>query len=132
MQINAIAEMATDKVEAFEHAIRTMRDKCRILIAVHRFKPYTTLYGCGDSVLLVRTRFGLQPASKMSPLLRSLEQAWKEDVHMHAFTTTDNEMNAAEVISAMNKALESAPGSSASKQAVGKRKQTRKNVQFEQ
>jgi len=58
--------------------------------------------------LLVRTRDGLRPASEMSSLICSLDAAWADDVHMHAFTIEPKKMSASQVIAAIEKALTAA------------------------
>jgi HD superfamily phosphohydrolase len=113
-EINALAASETDDLEAFERATRRLREHQNILIAIHRFKPYTKAAD-GSSILMIRTRNGLRPASEMSSLLLSLDAAWADDVHMHAFTTETNRMSASAVISAMKRALAAAKRPPASK-----------------
>jgi HD superfamily phosphohydrolase len=102
--INALAARETVDLEAFERATRKLRDQHKILIAIHRFKPFAKTSD-GESVVLIRTRNGLRPASEMSALLRSLEDAWGDDVHMHAFTTDGNQKTASEIIGLLKRAL---------------------------
>ncbi|HEY6446661.1 MAG TPA: hypothetical protein VIY53_09395, partial [Acidobacteriaceae bacterium] len=106
-EINALAARETDDLEAFGRATRRLRERQNILLAIHRFKPFTKTAD-GSSVLIVRTRKGLRPASEMSALLRSLDAAWEDDVHVHAFTAKSNRMTPADVISAMKRALAAA------------------------
>jgi HD superfamily phosphohydrolase len=113
-EINDLAAREINDLEAFERATRKLREQQNILITIHRFKPFTKTAD-GSSVLIVRTRNGLRPASEMSSLLQSLDAAWMDDVHMHAFTPEMNKTTAADVISAMKKALVAAKKSSASK-----------------
>jgi HD superfamily phosphohydrolase len=115
-KINDLAASGTEDLEAFERVMKTLRDKKNILIAVHRFTPYTKAAD-GTSVLLVRTRDGLRPASEMSSLIRSLDAAWAADVHMHAFTNEVKEISASEVIGAIKRALTAAKRASKPKRS---------------
>jgi len=40
-KINALAASGVEDLEAFERATKALRDREHILIAIHRFKPYT-------------------------------------------------------------------------------------------
>jgi hypothetical protein len=74
------------------------------LLVLHTFKPYSVRAG-GDlrqSVLLVKTRNGLRPASELSPLIRSLDSAWQEDIHLHAFAPIDNALTAEGLLNALS------------------------------
>jgi hypothetical protein len=127
MEVNAFAAVASDEVEAFEATTRILREKHNLLIAIHKFGPYSKRAGTEDSVLTVRTRNGLRPASAMSPLLRSLDEAWQEDIHMHVFALEANEMSPGETIRLMKEVLAATRKKAATrKQAVtGKKAATR-------
>ena len=108
-KINTIADRATEDLEAFESATKKLREQHHVLIALHRFTPFSKT-SKGKSVVLIRTRNGLRPASAMSSILRSLEDSWKGEVHMHAFTTEDNPMSPKDVIELLNSGLEDPNG----------------------
>jgi HD superfamily phosphohydrolase len=70
-----------------------------VLTALHKFRPYGVRSGTTqDSVLVVLTQKGLVPASRLSPLIRSLYNAWEEDPHLFAFGVIDQSPNRADVM----------------------------------
>lgn len=85
----------------YEEQIRELRQKHNVLLVIHNFKPYSTFPDGVRSQMMVKTGSGLMPASELSPLIRSMREAWQEDVHAHAFTLKDSPMTDAQVIEKM-------------------------------
>ncbi len=89
------------------------------LFIKHHFTPFRTFKRRRDpadpsgdqrktySVMLVRTeKRGLQPAARLSSLIRGLRDAWDEEPHLHAFVQTEGRLDATE---ALDKLLERLP-----------------------
>lgn len=85
-----------------EHAI-ALADKRRhllyqgILIMPFKFKPYARCEpeADGRSVMLVKSKTGTEPASKVSPLIRHLHDLWEQEIHLYAFTQSGSSVSAA-------------------------------------
>lgn len=79
-----------------------------VLFIRHAFTPFRIFKHRPDaergdrstySVMLVRTeRRGLQPAARISSLIRALDQSWREEPHLHAFVLKDSPLDAAKVL----------------------------------
>ncbi len=105
--INELAAIGAENLEAFEKATSSLREQLGILIAIHRFAPFTKTAN-GSSVLRIRTARGVKPASEISSLIAALDRAWTDDVHMHAFVLRGKEISPAQVISALKRAFAAA------------------------
>lgn len=102
--LNKQAGLAKSQPERFETRRRELQDNQKALLVLHTFKPYSIRAG-GDlqhSILLVKTRNGLRPASALSPLIRSLDSAWQEDIHLHAFAPMGTHLSAEELLKALS------------------------------
>jgi HD superfamily phosphohydrolase len=98
-----------------ERRLQTLEGK-GVLFIKHRFTPFRIFERRNDSsapsgderktysVMLVRTeKRGLQPAARLSSLIRGLHDAWAEEPHLHAFVQADSDLDATE---ALDKLLE--------------------------
>jgi HD superfamily phosphohydrolase len=103
--LNKQAGLAKSEPERFETSRRELQDKQKTLLVLHTFKPYSVRAGGGlqDSILLVKTRHGLRPASALSPLIRSLDSAWQEDIHLHAFAPMASALSAEDLLKALSR-----------------------------
>jgi HD superfamily phosphohydrolase len=73
-----------------------------VLLALLKFSPYVEERATKESVMLILSRReDLQPASRMSPLIRHLKDAWEEDIHLYAFTELNNRISIDEVLRLM-------------------------------
>jgi len=102
--LNKQVALAKSEPERFETSRRALQDTQKTLLVLHTFTPYSVRAG-GDlrrSVLLVKTRNGLRPASELSPVIRSLESAWQEDIHLHVFAPMSNVLTAEELLNALS------------------------------
>jgi hypothetical protein len=93
--VNKLGALAKKEPERFETCRRALQDRQKTLLVLHTFKPYSVRAG-GDlkkSVLLVKTRHGVRPASELSPLILSLHSAWQEDIHLHAFAPLNSPLS---------------------------------------
>ncbi|MCY1017605.1 HD domain-containing protein [Pyxidicoccus sp. MSG2] len=70
-----------------------------VLLLRHKFTPFKTfkretrpegVSPDDDSLVLIRTERGLQPAASLSSIIRGLREAWKEEPHLHAFVLASN------------------------------------------
>ncbi len=72
-----------------------------VLVIRHKFVPWKSDHFReeGHSALRVQLSNGAtKPLSKISPLVSALPEAWLQDIHVHASTTSSNEISAGEVI----------------------------------
>ena len=102
--LNKQGGLAKSEPERFETRRRELQDKQKTLLVLHTFKPYSIRAG-GDlreSILLVKTRNGLRSASLLSPVIRSLDSAWQEDIHLHAFAPLANALTPEELLKALS------------------------------
>jgi HD superfamily phosphohydrolase len=74
-----------------------------ILINAFKFKPYLRREQTDDSVMLVKARKGIQPASEASPLIKHLWDAWDKDIHIYAFVSRESNLELNEVVEAVTK-----------------------------
>jgi HD superfamily phosphohydrolase len=124
--LNKQAGLAKSEPERFETRRRELQNKQSTLLVLHTFKPYSIRAGgkLNDSILLVKTRHGLRPASELSPLIFSLDSAWQEDIHLHAFAPMTSTLSVEELLKAFSrKALKAASG----KKKKKKKKKNKKN-----
>ena len=70
-----------------------------VLVLRHKFTPFKTfkretrpegIHPDDDSLVLIRTERGLQPAASLSSIIRGLREAWKEEPHLHAFVLANS------------------------------------------
>jgi hypothetical protein len=103
--LNKQAALAKSEPERFETCRRALQDNQKTLLVLHTFTPYSVRAGGGlqDSILLVKTRNGLRSASALSPLIRSLDSAWQEDIHLHAFAPMTSALSAEELLDAFSR-----------------------------
>jgi HD superfamily phosphohydrolase len=75
-----------------------------VLFTLFQFRPYSEDRSANkDSVMLIRSRDGnLVPASRMSPLIRHLQDLWEEDIHLYAFAERSNPISIDEVLGLMS------------------------------
>jgi len=104
-KINNFNALSRTQPVQFENQIRRLREEDKVLLAFHNFKPYSVLPGGEQSQMMVKTENGLRSASELSPLIRSLRQAWQEDVHVHAFRLKESTMSADQLIEKMTSVL---------------------------
>jgi hypothetical protein len=100
------------------------------LLVLHTFKPYSIKAGGGlqDSILLVKTRNGLRSASALSPLIRSLDSAWQEDIHLHAFAPMNSALSPEDLLEALSgKAQKTASKKKKKKKKAKKNKKASKS-----
>ena len=118
--LNKQAALAKSEPERFETCRRELQDKQKTLLVLHTFTPYSIRAGGGllDSILLVKTRNGLRSASALSPLIRSLDSAWQEDIHLHAFAPMNSTFSAEALLNVFSP--------KAKKAAVKKKKKKKK------
>jgi uncharacterized protein len=102
--LNKEALKAKSEPERFETRRRELQEKQKALLVLHTFKPYSIKAGgdLNDSVLLVKTRHGLRSASELSPLILSLNSAWKEDIHLHAFVPMTSHLSIGDVLNGLS------------------------------
>jgi HD superfamily phosphohydrolase len=74
-----------------------------ILLNVFKFKPYTMREESKESVMLVKSKHRVEPASKVSPLIRNVISIWQEDIHIYAFVERENSLALGEVVEAIMK-----------------------------
>lgn len=59
-----------------------------VLLVLHKFRPYGVSLGGDpkrDSIILIKSDRQLLPLVQLSPLIRALQDAWDEDIQIHAF-----------------------------------------------
>lgn len=81
--------------------VRKQLMKDGVLLALHRFRPYSVPLGgdpSKDSVTLIKSGESLTSVVLLSPLIRSLQTAWDEDLHVHAFAITSSSLSRGEVL----------------------------------
>lgn len=81
--------------------VRRQLAKNGVLLALHRFRPYSVPLGGDpekDSVTLIRTGDSLVSVVSLSPLIRSLQTTWDEDLHMHAFAILSSSLSRDDVL----------------------------------
>ncbi len=66
-----------------------------VLFVIHKFRPFRTRGSDRHSILMVQTGVGPQPVTALSPLVRSLQDAWEDDIHLHAFIRAGDDVQAA-------------------------------------
>jgi HD superfamily phosphohydrolase len=99
-----------------------------VLLTLHRFRPYSVPLGgdpAKDSVTLIRSGGSLTSVVLLSPLIRSLQTAWDEDLHVHAFGVTTGGITKAEVLGMLIPKHRAAKKSGMSQPSVRKKKRTR-------
>ena len=72
-----------------------------ILINPFKFKPYARREPEGSSVMLIKGKNRTEAASEASPLIANLQDAWKQDIHLYAFTVRDSTLTLNDVVSAI-------------------------------
>lgn len=78
-----------------------------VLAVRHRFNPWEADPDTGETVLNVRTDDGtLIPVSRLSPLVRELRDAWKDDVQVHAFATSRSALEQMDVLNRLAPVME--------------------------
>lgn len=117
-KINSFKDLSRTQPVEFENLVRRLREEDKVLLAIHSFKPYSVLPDGEKSQMMVKTENGLESASELSPLIKSLREAWLKDVHVHAFALKDSPITAEQVIEKMTLAIDtpirsrrSSPGS---------------------
>jgi hypothetical protein len=83
--------------------------------------------GLRDSILLVKTRNGLRSASALSPLIRSLDSAWQEDIHLHAFAPMSSTLSAEDLLKALSRKVQKAASKKKKKKKAKKNKKASKS-----
>lgn len=86
VKLNALLD-SPERGSSFQDARRRLASE-DVLLVLHRFRPYgVTLDGRveRDSIVMIKTGDRLIPVVQLSPLIRSLQAAWEEDLHLHAF-----------------------------------------------
>lgn len=104
-RLNQFKELSRDQPVKFEKQVRKLREEDQVLVAIHNFKPYSVLPDGERSQMMVKTKNGIEPASALSPLIRSLHQAWQEDVHIHAFALKESHLTIDQLIEKMTSVL---------------------------
>jgi HD superfamily phosphohydrolase len=74
-----------------------------ILLNVFKFKPYAMREQSKQSVMLIKGKQRLEPASMVSPLIRNVVSIWQEDIHIYAFVERKSGLTLSEVIDAIVK-----------------------------
>jgi hypothetical protein len=69
-----------------------------VLINAFKFKPYSRRQPSGESIMLVKSKNGIQSASAMSPLIRNLSDSWAEDIHLYAFVERGSTLTLEQVV----------------------------------
>lgn len=91
-EVNALAARArSDVTLAFERRRRELANDGTFAV-VHSFKPYARILKgpeAGESLVQVRTSHKLRPASRLSPVFKSLSEMWENDVHAQVFSMQD-------------------------------------------
>jgi len=85
-KLNGIVD-APELGESVQNARRRL-EKEGVILILHRFRPYGVSLGGDpnqDSIALIRSGKHLRPVVQLSPLIRSLRDAWREDPHVHGF-----------------------------------------------
>jgi HD superfamily phosphohydrolase len=73
------------------------------LFVLFRFRPYVEDRATKESVMQIRSRGGvLTPASRISALIRHLQDLWSEDIHLYAFADVNNQISIDEVLGLMS------------------------------
>jgi uncharacterized protein len=72
-----------------------------ILINVFKFKPYTIREESKQSVMLIKGKHRVEPASMVSPLIRNVVSIWQEDIHIYAFVERESKLTLNEVVEAI-------------------------------
>jgi HD superfamily phosphohydrolase len=103
-----------------------------VLFIEHHFTPFRVFKQRDDasdedrktySVMLVRTEErGLQPAARLSSLIRGLHAAWAEEPHLHAFVLSDSRLDASETLDKLTEAFDVNPPKTTAKRGTGKQK----------
>jgi HD superfamily phosphohydrolase len=121
--LNKQAGLAKSEPERFETSRRELQDKQKTLLVLHTFNPYSMRAGGGlrDSILLVKTRNGLRSASALSPLIRSLDSAWQEDIHLHAFAPMSSTLSAEDLLKALSRKVQKAASKKKKKKKKAKK-----------
>jgi HD superfamily phosphohydrolase len=74
-----------------------------ILLNVFKFKPYTIREESRQSVMLIKGKHRVEPASIISPLIRNVTSIWQEDIHVYAFVERKSSLELSEVVEAIVK-----------------------------
>lgn len=74
-----------------------------ILLNVFKFKPYTIREESKQSVMLIKGKYRVEPASMASPLIRNVISIWQEDIHIYAFVERESILTLDEVVDAIVK-----------------------------
>jgi uncharacterized protein len=74
-----------------------------ILLNVFKFKPYTMREESKQSVMLIKGKHRVEPASMVSSLIRNVISIWQEDIHIYAFVERDSPRTLTEVVDAIVK-----------------------------
>jgi HD superfamily phosphohydrolase len=69
-----------------------------ILLNVFKFKPYTMREESKQSVMLIKGKYRVEPASTVSPLIRNVISIWQEDIHIYAFVERESSLTLGEVV----------------------------------
>jgi HD superfamily phosphohydrolase len=92
VEVNTLAGIARNDVDLrFERQRRELAAR-GIFVLAHRFRPYAKIIrgpDQGQSLVYVRTRLGLRPASRLSPIFKSLTEIWENEVHLQAFSVEE-------------------------------------------
>lgn len=72
-----------------------------ILIMPFKFKPYARREPDKKSVMMIKSKDRIDPASTVSSLIDRLQDAWDRDIHLYAFVSTESNLSAKSVIDAV-------------------------------
>jgi len=95
---------------------KRMAEEHNLLLAVHKFKPYSGLPGTSSKtesapVSRLQMRLGnnkYAPVSQMSPLLQALYHDWEKSLPAHVFALTTDSRSASDIVETLSQIADSA------------------------